>query len=293
MAEPVYVDTTSEKLATFEDLYNIQQGYLICSGGRHFNPSVYNWGARQLAPDDTPTKLVRKTDANQCGLCVNQYAPDMLTNISGINYTGYQLVQLRDLIPDWGTVQPIDGLYTFSKVINTYNVIIPGGASVGSLSGYVDLNKFLNLEIISYVLTTNSQVNYSNYTDYAWNYADDELFTFGVDFTGSSTYDIMLLLNKNLSNSTQNITLPVHLGSNGVSTNSSCTLYSGSSVQLSIGSSDLYLNVLIRSGNVTMYIFNISLKSENLADTAMITWGSLEYVRPYEISHEANKLTRT
>lgn len=286
------ISSTSTILATVNDIYKIQSGEYICACGTPFYSGIYDAGAEQLPSDDNPA-LINKISANKYGLCVNEY--DTTTNISGINYTSFQLVQLRDLIPDWGTEQNVDGEYTFSKIINNYNVIIPGGASAGSLSNNIDLTQFLNyLEIEEYVLTTNSQVNFSNYGNYTWNEADDELFTFGINFIGSSTYDIMLLLNKNLSNSTQNITLPVHLGSNGVSTNSSCTLSSGSSdAQLSIGSNDLYLNVIIRSGNITMYIFNILLKSENFADTAMITWDSLEHVRPYEVSHTNFTLTRT
>jgi hypothetical protein len=57
--------------------------------------------------------------ANSYGFCVNNY--QNTNNLSGITYTENQLVQIRDLIPDFGTELNLgENFYTFHKNISNY-----------------------------------------------------------------------------------------------------------------------------------------------------------------------------
>lgn len=99
--------------------------------------------------------------------------------------------------------------------------------------------------------------------------------------TGSSTYNVYTVLNKNIGQGHTDITLPICLGSSKVATNSQCTISEGSSgAYITLGSNSIYLNLYIRLNNLEVLTFNI-----NLSEGAEIrSWDTLNSTFN-EISH--------
>lgn len=284
------IDVNSQKLATEKDIYDIQSRTVETPYGV-FDYNIYDAGALQAS--SSSNKLVNKATANKFGLCVNEY--DTTHNLSGITYTKNQLVQLRDLIPDRGKYTDLSNKFTFSKDISNLTAVVSGNS--GTVSSWLTSSTnshtmvYYYLSSIKWILTTSNGMNLSNWSNYAW--MDDSLNNSNKLFTLSRLGSSGFYVNYNnllKNNSSQNIELPLYLGSNGSSpVPIGCTLTVGSSGStLTYGSQLIYLHLYIMGYNNYRYVFNIPLNNLQLQQ-----WSNLQEPRPYTPTLVSKSLTNT
>lgn len=281
------VDVNSQKLATEKDVEALQSTTnRVETPYWYFDANIYDAGAQQIInPSD---KLITKAAANSYGFCVNEY--DTTHNLSGITYTENQLVQLRDLIPDRGKYTDLSNKFTFSKDISNLTAVASGNS--GTVSSWLTSStnshtiEYYDISYVSWILTTSNGINLSNWSNYAW-ISNNELFT--LSRLGSSGFYVNY---NNLleNNSSQNIELPLYLGSNGSSpVPIGCTLTVGSSGStLTYGSQLIYLHLYIMGYNNHRYVFNIPLNNLQLQQ-----WSTLYEPRPYTPTLVYKSLTNT